>query len=121
MKKLALLLLLTTLLASLSLAKTQEGETAMVIGMSQSSVSGPLVRAATTVHFTVETETMVFFLDYSYHPEAKAPAPGKYNKNSPPDLSVNAVTKILVSGKSAYIYDNAGRKVKMHITKKTKK
>lgn len=113
MKKFGLLLL-TMLIATACLAKTRNWKPAAVIGISETALSGPLVRASNILHYTIETDDMVFFLDYSYHPD-------QHSKNSPPGVAVNSVTKIAVEGKHAYILDNSGSEVKMHIVKKMKK
>lgn len=110
MKKWAVLLLM--LVATVSSARTRDWKIATVIGIDEKNVSGPLVRETHTMHYTVETEDMVFLLNYSFHPSGN---------NSAPLLAVNAITKIAVAGRHAYILDNAGAEVKMHIVRKSRK
>ena len=118
MKKSAGLLIL--LVATVCFARTRDWKAAAVIGVSESSVSGPLLRSSTTVHYMIETDDMVLLLDYTYHPSAKASS-DEHSKNSPPSLAVNVTTKIAIEGRHAYILDNTGTEVKMHIVKKTTK
>jgi hypothetical protein len=119
MKKSAVLLLL--LVATVCVAHTREWKPAMVIGATETNVSGPLIRETSTMHYTVETEDMVLSLDYSYHPKTKEASPDERGKNAPPSLAVNLPTKVAVEGRHAYLLDSAGKEVKMHITKKVKK
>lgn len=119
MKKSATLLLL--LAATVCFAHTRDWKGAMVIGATETNVSGPLIRESSTMHYTVETEEMVLYLDYSYHPSTKEASPDQRGKNAPPSIAVNFPTKIAIEGRHAYILDSAGKEVKMHITKKMRK
>jgi hypothetical protein len=67
-----------------------------------------------TMHYTIETDDMIFFADYIYKP-------GQHSNSHPPDIAVNALTKIAISGKHAYVLDVTGKEVKLHIVRKTKK
>ena len=115
------LLLLTMMVATASLAKTREWTTARVVDVSETDVSGEVRGEKNTTHYTIETDDMIYVLDYAYNPAVKAPWPGQHSKNRAPDVTVNAKTKIAIEGKDAYILDDTGREVKMPIAKKTKK
>ncbi|MGA2094759.1 MAG: hypothetical protein ABSH39_00540 [Candidatus Acidiferrum sp.] len=119
MKKSATLLLF--LFATLCFAKTRDWKTAAVLSVSETNVSGPLIRETSTVHYIVETDDFVLMLDYSYHPKGTAPPTDPHSKNAPPSIAVSGVTKVAIEGKTAYILDTTGSEVKMHIVKKTKK
>jgi hypothetical protein len=110
MKKYTAVLLALAALACI--AEARDWKVAVVIGISESNVSGPLIRETHTMHYTVETEEMVLMLEYSFHPS---------NKNSAPGVGVNARTKISIGGRHAYILDNNGKEVKMRIVKKIMK
>lgn len=117
MKKLFAFLLL--LLAVPSMAWPREWRFAAVKSVSETDVSGRLIRESITMHYTVETEDLILFLEYSFHP-AKSPSDDS-GKHSPPQLAINLPTKIAVEGHHAYILDAKGSEVKMHISKKIKK
>ena len=119
MKKSAGLLLL--LAATACLGRTRDWKPAKILSVSETNVSGPLIRETSTMHYTIETEDLVLFLDYSYHPSGKTPSPDQHNKNGPPGMAENGITKIAVEGRHVYVVDNTGAEVKMHITKKVKK
>jgi hypothetical protein len=122
MKKTAAFLFL--LLAPLTFARTRDWKLAAVKGTSETNVSGPLIRETTTIHYTVETDDLILFLEYSYHPSSKASSEDEHSKpdkHSPPRLAVNLPTKIAIEGHHAYILDDTGAEVKMHILKKIKK
>ena len=67
-----------------------------------------------TMHYTVETDDMVYFIDYTYQP-------GEHKNGKPPDIGGNTVTKIAVEGKHAYVLDATGQEIKLKVVKKTKK
>jgi hypothetical protein len=113
MKKLRLLLL-TVLVATTSLAKTREWKTAKIEATSETDVSWKVWGEKTTMHYTIETDDMIFFADYSYKP-------GQHSDSHAPDISVNALTKIAIEGKHAYVLDVTGKEVKLHIVRKSKK
>ena len=108
------LLVLTMALAAASLANAREWKTARVVNSSETDVSGKLSGEKNTIHYTIETEDMIYFADYSYKP-------GQHSNDHAPNLAVTELTKIAVEGRHAYILDVAGKEVKMHITKKTSK
>jgi hypothetical protein len=113
MKKLRLLML-TLLVATTSLAKTREWKTAKIEATSETDVSWKVWGEKSTMHYTIETEDMIYFADYTYKP-------GQHSDSHVPDIAVNALTKIAIQGKHAYILDVAGKEVKLHIVRKTKK
>jgi ABC-type uncharacterized transport system YnjBCD substrate-binding protein len=113
MKKLRLLML-TLLVATTSLAKTREWKTAKIEATSETDVSWKVWGEKTTMHYTIETDDMIFFADYTYKP-------GQHSDSHGPDIAVNALTKIAIEGKHAYVLDVTGKEVKLHVVRKTKK
>jgi ABC-type uncharacterized transport system YnjBCD substrate-binding protein len=113
MKKLRLLML-TLLVATTSLAKTREWKTAKIEATSETNVSWKVWGEKTTMHYTIETDDMIFFADYSYKP-------GQHSDSHAPDIAVNALTKIAIKGKHAYVLDVTGKEVKLHIVRKSRK
>jgi hypothetical protein len=113
MKKLRLLIF-TLLVATTSLAKTREWKTAKVQATSETDVSWKVWGEKNTMHYTIETDDMIYFADYTYKP-------GQHNDSRAPDIAVNALTKIAIEGRHAYLLDVAGKEVKLHIVRKTKK
>ena len=113
MKKL-MLLLLTILLPTASFAKTREWNTATIVLTSENDVSWPMWGEKDTLHYTIETSDMIYFVDYTFKP-------GQHNNSHGPNLALNAPTKIAIEGKHAYILDVTGREVKLHIVRKTAK
>jgi hypothetical protein len=117
--KMALLLLF--LAATVGEAKTRDWKDAKVTDVSETIVSTASWGDTNIRHYTIETDDMVYVLDYAYNPAVKAPWPGQHSKNRAPDVTVNSKTKIAIEGKDAYILDDTGREVKLPIAKKTKK
>jgi hypothetical protein len=113
MKKLRLLML-TLLVATASLAKTREWKTAKIEATSETAVSWKVWGEKTTMHYTIETEDMIFFADYTYKPR-------QHTDSHAPSIAVNALTKIAIEGKHAYVLDVTGKEVKLHIVRKTNK
>ncbi|MGB7732000.1 MAG: hypothetical protein WBL50_28555 [Candidatus Acidiferrum sp.] len=112
MKKFRLLILV--LLASTALlASTLDWKPARVINDSETDVTGEMRAEKITMHYTIETDDMVYFVDYSFKPGQK--------NSRPPSITANVETKIAIEGKSAYILDATGQELKMHIVKKTAK
>ncbi len=118
MKKYAALILL--LVATTCFARTRDWKPATVIDLSETKVSGPLLRDTITLHYTVETYDTIYFLEYNFHPLSSGDTTGQHNKNSAPGVVVNSETKIAIEGKHAYVLDNTGVEVKMHILRKAK-
>jgi ABC-type uncharacterized transport system YnjBCD substrate-binding protein len=113
MKKLCLLMM-TLLVATASLAKTRDWKTAKIEATSETDVSWKLWGEKSTMHYTIETEDMIYFADYTFKP-------GQHSDSHPPNIAVNALTKIAIEGRHAYVLDVAGKEVKLHIVRKTKK
>jgi hypothetical protein len=103
-------LLLALLLASTSLANTRTWKEARVVDSSETDVSGELHGSKHTMHYTIETEDRLYFLDYTYTSNQHA---------TPPTIAVNVMTKIAVEGHHAYLLDAAGKEVKFQIVKKS--
>ncbi len=120
MKRVGLLLLMIAL-TSAAFPKTREWKEAKVTDVSDTIVSAASWGDTNIRHYTIETDDMIYVLDYAYNPAIKAPWPGQHSKNRAPDVTVNAKTKIAIEGKDAYILDDTGREVKLPIVKKTKK
>ena len=113
MKKFSLLML-TVLVATACLAKTRNWKQAKIEATSETDVSWKVWGEKTTMHYTIETDDMIFFADYSYKP-------GQHSDSHAPDIAVNALTKIAIEGKHAYVLDVTGKEVKLQIVRKTKK
>jgi len=112
--------LLLLLVANVCWAK--EWKTATVIGVTETKVSGPMQHTPKIVlHYTVQTEDMIWFLDYSYNLAANSQSPEQHSKNNPPNVSDSMGTKIAIVGSHAYILDLGGAEVKTHIKKKMKR
>ncbi len=105
------LLLLTLSLAATAFAGTRDWKHARVVDSSETDVSGEMRASKNTVHYTIETQDALYFVDYTYKPD-------QHSDNRPPDLAVNVETKIAIEGKHAYILDVTGKEVKLHIVKK---
>ena len=113
MKRFGLLVLVAVLVGA-SIAMAREWKTARVVNATETDVSSKAWGEKNTIHYTIETDEMIYFADYSYKP-------GRRSNNHAPDLAVTESTKIAIEGRHAYILDVAGKEVKMHITKKTSK
>ncbi len=116
MKKPQLLsgLILLTLLATVCVAHTRDWKTARVINVSENDVSWVLSGQTNIMHYTLETDDMVYFLDFKYKP-------GERKNGKAPDIGINVVTKIAVEGSHAYVLDPNGKEMKLHVVKKNKK
>jgi hypothetical protein len=108
------LLMLTMMVATASLANTRKWKTASVVDASETDVSGEVRGKRNIMHYTIETDDMIYFVDYTYKP-------GQHGNSRAPDIAVNVLTKIAIEGRQAYILDVTGREVKLHIVKKTTK
>jgi hypothetical protein len=113
MKKLRLLLL-TLLVATTSLANTRDWKPGKIDLTSETKVSSKLLGEKSTMHYTIETEDMIYFAEYTYKP-------GQHGDSGPPHILLAEPTKIAIAGKTAYVLDVTGKEVKLHIVKKTKK
>ena len=113
MKKL-MLVMLTVLIATASLAKSREWQTGTIVLTSENDVSWPLWGEKDTLRYTIETSAMICFAEYTYKPS-------QHNNGHGANIPLNVPTKIAIEGKHAYILDANGREVKLHIVKKTAK
>jgi hypothetical protein len=113
MKKFRLLMLLL-LVAAASPVKAREWKTAKILDTSETDVSGKMWRDKNTLHYTIETDDMIYFVDYSYKP-------GGRSSTRVPNIAVTELTKVAIEGRHAYILDVTGREVKLHIVRKTAK
>ena len=113
MKK-PMLLMLTVLMVTASLAKAREWQTGTIVLTSENDVSWPLWGEKNTLHYTIETSDMIYFVEYTYKPS-------QHNNGHAPNLALNLPTKIAIGGKHAYLLDANGREVKLHIVKKAAK
>jgi hypothetical protein len=112
MKNFRLLMLL--LLATASLANARVWKTAKILDTSETDVSGKMWGEKNTLHYTIETEDMIYFADYTYNP-------GKHSDSRAPNIAVNVLAKIAIEGRHAYILDVTGREVRLHIVRKAAK
>jgi hypothetical protein len=113
MQKLSVLLL-TLLFAVASLAKTRDWKIAKVEMSSETEVSSKLGGQKDIIHYTIETEDMLYFAEYSFKP-------GHGTDSHAPGIVLDEPTKIAIEGSHAYVLDVAGNEVKLHITRKAKK
>src|ERR1700674_5774864 len=112
MKKLGMLMV-ALLAASGCLAGARNWKEGKIEATSETDVAWKVWGQKNTLHYTIETEDMVYFADYTYKPGAHGDSHG-------PNIAVNVLTKIAIEGRHAYILDVAGKEVKLHITKKMK-
>jgi hypothetical protein len=109
-----LLLAVLSVVASACWATTRNWQDAMVISTSETDITSDLRAPKNTLHYTIETEDMVYYVDYSYKPI-------KGSESGAPDIAVNVATKIAIEGSHAYILDTQGREVKLKVKKKMKR
>jgi hypothetical protein len=114
MKKLSLLILALLIAATTSPAKNRHWKAAKVEVTSETDVSSKLLGDKNTMHYTIETEDMIYFVEYSYNPDRHTDSHG-------PAVAVNELTQIAIEGRHAYVLDVTGKEVKMHISKKIKR
>jgi hypothetical protein len=114
MKKLSLVILALLFVTAASSAKNRLWKPAKVEVTSETDVSSKLLGDKNTMHYTIETEDMIYFVEYSYNPDRHTDSHG-------PAVAVNELTQIAVEGRHAYVLDVTGKEVKMHISKKVKK
>ena len=113
MKKFSLLML-ALLLATACLAKTRNWKQAKIEATSETDVSQKLLGNRNTMHYTIETEDMVYFADYTFTPRPNTQSHAR-------DIPVNEITKIAIEGHHAYVLDVNGKEIKLHIVRKVKK
>jgi hypothetical protein len=112
MKKLILFTLVLLVLA-VSPANSRQWKMAKVELTSETDVSSKLLGEKNTVHFTIETEDMIYFAEYTFKP-------GHSNSHIP-DVTANTFSKIAIEGRHAYLLDATGKEVKLHISRKLSK
>lgn len=108
------LLLVAMLLATTCLANTRNWKTARVIDSSETEQTGGFKGDTNTLHYTIETDDAIYFVDYSYKP-------GQHGGTGAPDIAQNVMIKMAVEGKTAYVLDVNNREVKLRVTKKQAK
>ncbi len=119
MKRLATLLFVLGVTAGLAQAK--DWKPGAVVGMSQTTVTSPMMHLPKIVmHYTVVTDELTLLLDFTYHPPAKSNESKEPGKNSAPSVPLTGTTKVAVEGRHAYVLDISGKEIKMAIKKKTK-
>jgi hypothetical protein len=112
---------LFVLAVTAGLAQAKDWKSGAVIGMSQTTVTSPMMRQPKIVlHYTVVTDELTLLLDYTYHPATKPNEPPEPGKTSPPSVALTGTTKVAVEGRHAYVLDISGKEIKMAIKKKTK-
>jgi hypothetical protein len=112
MKNLSLITLVLLVLA-VSPANSRQWKMAKVELTSETDVSSKLLGEKNTVHFTIETEDMIYFAEYTFKP-------GHSNSHIP-DVTANTFSKIAIEGRHAYLLDATGKEVKLHISRKLSK
>jgi hypothetical protein len=112
MKKLILLLALV-IATTTSLANTRNWKPAKIDVSSETSVSSKLLGEKNTMRYTIETENMIYFVEYVFKPG--------HADSHPPSLTETEVTQIAVEGHHVYVRDVTGKEIKMHVTKKLAK
>jgi hypothetical protein len=113
MKPFRLLLLILTF-ATACQAGNRDWQQALVINMTETDVTGEVRGQFNKVHYTIETETMIYFVDYVYKPN-------KQNASAMPNIAVNVPVQVAIEGHHIYIQDVGGKEVKLHIVKKAVK
>jgi hypothetical protein len=108
------ILFVTLLLTATAPAKTRDWKAGKIEISSETNVSWKLWGQKDTVHYTIETEDMLYFAEFTFKP-------GQHSDSHAPNIVVNEPTKIAIEGSHAYVLDVAGKEVKLHITRKTKK
>ncbi len=108
------LLILTMMLGTAPLARAREWQLATIVITSQTNSSWPLWGEKDTLHYTIETTDMIYFVEYTYKPSPHSNSRG-------PEIPLNVQTKIAIAGKHAYALDAKGKEVKLHILKKSAK
>ncbi len=89
----------------------------VVVGTTGTTAVGGVVKT-NTMYYSIETDDMIYVLDYSYSPAVKAPWPGQHSRGRTPNVTLNGKTKISIEGHNAYILDDDGRDVKLPIFEK---
>jgi hypothetical protein len=112
MKKLSLFTLMLLVLA-VSPANARQWKMAKVELTSETDVSSKLLGEKNTVHYTIETEDMIYFAEFTFKPG--------HSNSHVPDVTANTFSKIAIEGRHAYLLDATGKEVKLHISRKVSK
>jgi hypothetical protein len=112
MKKLSLFTLVLLVLA-VSPANSRQWKMAKVELTSETDVSSKLLGEKNTVHYTIETEDMIYFAEFTFKPG--------HSNSHVPDVTANTFSKIAIEGRHAYLLDATGKEVKLHISRKLSK
>jgi hypothetical protein len=128
MKALALALVL--LVPSTILAKPREWKNATVaaITIGTADAGAAVVPVGTMwlgvritancIGYRIETEDMIYILEYCYNPIVQHPWPGQHSRKRAPDLTAYGQTKIAIDGHDAHILDDSGKDVEVPIVEK---
>jgi hypothetical protein len=73
---------------------------------------------ANCIGYRIETEDMIYILEYCYNPIVQHPWPGQHSRKRAPDMTVNGKTKIAIDGHDAHILDDSGKDVSVPIVEK---
>jgi hypothetical protein len=112
MKKFSLLML-ALFVATASPANSRHWKMAKVELTSETDVSSKLLGEKNTVHYTIETENMIYFAEYTFKPS--------HTNSHVPDVTANTFSKVAIEGRHAYILDTTGKEVKLHISRRLSK
>lgn len=128
MKALAFALVL--LVPSAVIAKPREWKNATVAAIAVGTVdNGAAVMpvgtlwlgvriTANCIGYRIETEDMIYILEYRYNPIVQHPWPGQHSRERAPDVTVYGKTKIAIEGHDAHVLDDSGKDVKVPIMAK---
>lgn len=111
-------LILAVLCASVVLAKPRDWKSAIVTSAETTVVSMAAWGDTNIIHYKIETDDMIYVLDYAFNPAVKAPWPGQHSRTRAPNLTVNGKTKIAIEGRDAHVLDDDGKDVKLPIAQK---
>ena len=109
MKKLNLLTLMLLVLTAPP-ANSRQWKMAKVELTSETDVSSKLLGEKNTVHYTIETEDMIYFAEYTFKPG--------HSNSHVPDVTANTFSKVAIEGRHVYLLDATGKEVKLHISRK---
>ena len=67
------------------------------------------------IGYRIETDDMIYILEYCYNAIVQHPWPGQNSRKRAPDVTLHGKTKIAIEGHDAHILDDSGRDVKVPI------
>jgi hypothetical protein len=70
------------------------------------------------IGYRIETDDMIYILEYCYSPIVQHPWPGQHSRERAPDVTLYGKTKISIDGHDAHILDDSGKDVKVPIMEK---